>query len=299
MRKFVRRANEAGRIDFKFGGVKPTLNKLGLMQDGKVLRAADALFSRRNPIKVQAAVFAGKDRLTFLDIRQFEGNLFNLLERAEDYIKERMNWRVEFGRLEREEIPEVPLKAIREAIVNSLCHRDYSAPEANQVAFYKDRIEIYSPGAFPEGFAPSDFIRGHCKSILRNPLIADALFRTRDIEKWGSGLKRIFDECRANGVRIDFQKLKTGFQVVFYRRDINTEPFEEDAQKGTQKSAQKIIEIIKKNNNITRDGIAGLLGISGSAVKKHLRNLKKKGLLQRIGPDKGGYWRITKRRGSK
>ena len=103
-------------------------------------------------------------------------------------------------------------------MINSICHRDNAAPESNYIAIYKDRIEIDNPGSFPEGMDPEDFIFKDEQSVLRNPLIADILYKTKDIEKWGSGLKRIFEECREKGIKVEFKKLKTGFRVVFYRR---------------------------------------------------------------------------------
>jgi ATP-dependent DNA helicase RecG len=72
-------------------------------------------------------------------------------------------------------------------------------------------------GAFPEGYTPEDFIKGKERSILRNPLIAETLYKSKEIEKWGSGLKRIHEECRLNDVKVDFEILKSGFMVVFHR----------------------------------------------------------------------------------
>ena len=301
VKEFVGKANNAGRIDFRFESVEETLTKLGLMNDGRLLRAADVLFSSKNPVKVQAAVFAGEDKLTFLDISQFEGNLFELLAKSESYLKEKMNWRVRFGKLEREEIPEVPIKAVREALVNSLCHRDYSLPEANQIAVYKNRIEIYNPGSFPEGLSPEDFINSRAASVLRNPLIADALFRTKDIEKWGSGLKRIYDECKGDGVKVEFKNLKTGFVVVFYRKKETSGPIDsikfgkdtgETAGERLGETERKIVDIMLVDKHATIEKISDALGLNKRTVEKHLAKLKKKGVLIRMGPAKGGYWKV-------
>ena len=92
---------------------------------------------------------------------------------AENYIKSNMRWKVEFtGELQRKEIPEIPIDAIREALLNSFCHKDYASGQSNEVAIYKDRIEIYNPGAFPEGYEPRDFIDKVERPIRRNPKIA-------------------------------------------------------------------------------------------------------------------------------
>ena len=100
-------------------------------------------------MEVQAAVFAGIDKTTFLDIKQFKGNIYQLLKTGESYIREHINWRAKLTGSTREEIPEVPMRAIIEVLVNSFCHRDYQAPESNKIAIFKDRIEIWNPGGFP------------------------------------------------------------------------------------------------------------------------------------------------------
>ncbi|HEN20457.1 MAG TPA: transcriptional regulator, partial [Desulfobacteraceae bacterium] len=122
-----------------------------------------------------------------------------------------MKWRAELKGGPRKEIPEIPVEAIREAIGNSLCHREYTNPKGNEVAIFKDRIEIYNPGQFPDEIEPEDFIKGRGHSILRNPLIAETMFRSEDIEKWASGIKRIYDECTVAGVKVEFKRVKTGF----------------------------------------------------------------------------------------
>ncbi|MEK7745673.1 MAG: RNA-binding domain-containing protein, partial [Elusimicrobiota bacterium] len=129
LRRVIKEANAAGRIDFKFGTVKGTLKKLGIMAGGRLLKAAEVLFCKNNSLEVQAAVFAGTDKTTFIDIKQFKGTLYGLLDQSETYVKEHIDWRVKFGKLEREEIPEVPVDALREALVNSLCHRDFRIPK--------------------------------------------------------------------------------------------------------------------------------------------------------------------------
>ncbi|MBI5242325.1 MAG: putative DNA binding domain-containing protein [Elusimicrobia bacterium] len=120
LRAFMKKAHAAGRIGFRFTGIKATLNKLGLLRSGRLLKAGEALFCKENPVEVQAAVFAGTDKRTFLDIKQFKGGVFDLLEKSETYLKEHLDWRVKFGGLERQEIPEIPIDALREALVNAV-----------------------------------------------------------------------------------------------------------------------------------------------------------------------------------
>lgn len=88
IRSFVKRGREAGRIGFAFDSAKNVLNKLHLIKGRRLLNAGRALFCKDNGVEVQAAVFAGKDKITFLDIQNFRGNLFELIEKSETYVKE-------------------------------------------------------------------------------------------------------------------------------------------------------------------------------------------------------------------
>ena len=305
VKEFMRKAKTAKRIDFDFVDVKSTLRKLDLLQKNQLTHAAEILFCDENSMEVQAAIFAGVDKLTFLDIKSFKGNLFSLRQQAEVYVNGNIKWRADLSESRRKEIPEIPERAISEAIGNSLCHRDYTNPKGNEVAIFKDRVEIYNPGFFPDGVNPEDFFTGDEKSILRNPLIAETMYKSKDIERWGSGIKRIHDECVAAGIRVEFKRLKTGFEVVFYRPkweegeglgDSSQRRWSEKVvRKGGQKLTPKqaaLIKLLKENPTISRKDISEKMGINESAVQKRLDVLRKKGVLRRVGPDKGGHWEV-------
>lgn len=143
---------------------------------------------------------------------------------------------------------------------------------------------------------------------MRNQLIAETMYKSEDIEKWASGIKRIYDECKAAGVKVEFKQVKTGFVVSFKRPNwekgeglqqkgqpeiVVTKGSQKSYQKGSQKSSQKIWDLIQANPEITIEDLAKGLSISDTAVKKHITNLKAKGRLRRIGSDKGGYWEVV------
>ncbi|MCK5214506.1 MAG: putative DNA binding domain-containing protein [Candidatus Omnitrophica bacterium] len=303
IKEFMRKAKTAKRIDFEFVNVRTTLHKLHLLSRKHLTHAAEVLFCDDTQMEIQAAIFAGTDKLTFLDIKSFKGNLFNLRQQAEIYVNGNMRWRADLSGSRRKEIPEIPVRAISEAIGNSLCHRNFENPKGNEVAIFKDRIEVYNPGLFPEGVNPEDFFSGHEHSILRNPLIAETMYKSKDIERWGSGIKRIHDECVSVGVRVDFKRLKTGFVVVFYRpKWEDGDGLGDGGQTGGQTGGQRkiilndkqkrIIEIIKVNPKVSRKELAEGIGINPSAIQKHLAKLKDAGYLRRIGPNFGGHWEI-------
>jgi ATP-dependent DNA helicase RecG len=176
---------------------------------------------------------------------------------------------------------------LREALVNSLCHRDYNASESNYIAVFKNRIEVINPGGFPEGKEPEDFIHKEERSILRNPLIADIFYRTKDIEKWGSGLRRIFNECKEKDVDVEFKKMKDGFKIIFYRR--------EEFVETREKTREKIIRLIRNKPSISTKQLSEETGISEKGIEWNIKKMKEEGILKRVGPDKGGHWEVLEK----
>ena len=139
----------------------------------------------------------GTDKVHILDRKDFDGGIVADIEDALRFIERntRVAYRIE--RLRREEIPEYPMAALREAITNAVMHRDWFNEGANVfVEIYSDRIEVSNPGGLPKGMLPSDL--GH-KSVRRNPLIADLLHRIEFIEKAGTGVKRMREEAKKYG----------------------------------------------------------------------------------------------------
>ena len=190
LKDFIEKGRKAKRINFPYTNKEEILRKLSLVnKNNELLNAGYILFAKETKLEMQMAIFATETKLTFLDMDQVFGNIFELIEVGESYIRKNIKWPVNFksGSVERVEIPEIPLEAIREAIINSLIHRDFKNPKSNEVAIYKDRVEIFNPGEFPEGYKPEDFIDGKEGSMPRNPLIANTLYLSKDIEKWGSG----------------------------------------------------------------------------------------------------------------
>ena len=104
----------------------------------------------------------------------------------------RTGYRIE--KLRREDVPEYPMRALREAITNAVMHRDYFEAGANVfVEIYDDRIEISNPGGLPRGLNREEL---GTRSVRRNPLIADLLHRIALIEKAGTGIRRMIEDAK-------------------------------------------------------------------------------------------------------
>ena len=301
LKKYTAQAHDVGRIAITYMDTQTVLNQLELTDDDYLLNAGKALFSDDIIQDVQLAIFATNERLTFNDIQRYHGPVLKLVDIAENYIKSNMRWRVEFtGELQRKEIPEIPIDAIREALLNSFCHKDYASGQSNEVAIYKDRIEIYNPGTFPEGYEPQDFIDKVERPVRRNPKIARLLYYSKDIESFGTGLKRIADVCNEAGVHYEFKKLKSGFVVCFYRSEEKADKCTDKVRISTDKvrintdkltsSQKKIVEYLLDNKRITNKEIQQLLGVKDSRALKIVKEMIVKNILVKQGKNRGSFY---------
>jgi ATP-dependent DNA helicase RecG len=199
-------AIDVQRLETPFTSRLDTLDRLQLRRDGHLLQAAVVLFGKKQmPDYPQCALrmarFRGTTKDEFIDQRQIHAHAFDILEEASLFLQRHVavaGW-FEEGKLERQEKPGYPFLALREAIVNAICHRDYSIPGgAVHIAIYDDRLEIISTGLLPPGITVADLKRDH-PSRPRNPLIAEPFYLRALIEKWGRGTQRIVTLCREGG----------------------------------------------------------------------------------------------------
>lgn len=120
--------------------------------------------------------------------------------------------------IQRREISEIPREAVREAVANALCHRDYTTGTAVEVNVYMDFVEVVSPGLFPEGDTPENHLAGGDGGLKqRNPGIAQALFRSGMIEQYGTGIPRIKRACDVAGVKFSYRQT-AGTTVIRFDR---------------------------------------------------------------------------------
>ena len=114
-------------------------------------------------------------------------------------------------------------------------------------------------------------------------MIAAMFHEVHFVEKWARGISLILSKEPT----ADFKEVAGMFITTFKRREV-----EKTSEKTTQKTTQKVLELIRQNPSITRRELAERIGISEDGIKFNLNKLKQKGLLKRIGPDKGGHWEI-------
>lgn len=181
---------------------------LKLIYGGKLLNAALALYGKSEKLyplfpqfSIRLARFRGKNRLAdFQDNRTYWGHAFDLLRRGESFLRDHVPiaGRVLPEKIIREDYPMYPSRALREAISNSICHRDYSSSSgAVAIAMYDDHLEVANPGSLHFGFTPDNLLRPHASKPW-NPIIAEVFYRAGIIEQWGTGTLNILEWCKIN-----------------------------------------------------------------------------------------------------
>ena len=200
--------------------------------------------------------------------------------------------------LVRDEYLEVPAEALREAVLNALCHRQYERYNLTiGIAIYDDRIEIENPGILPPQITPENICQPHI-SYPYNPLIANVLYSTTYIENWGSGVKRIMDACQKRGVAAPTWSIDGGFVVVTFMRptrgDTQSDTQDDtqgDTQDGTQEeSLDKWIENqIRKNPQITTEELSKLSKKGIATIKRHIAKMPH---IHYVGSGYSGHWEV-------
>ena len=298
LKEFYNRATACGRLPDDGYDEEKLLNKLGLLKNGKLNNAGYVLFGNNGPVTLKTAVFASDEKLTFLDINRIEDNIFKLVDVALTYIKKNIRWRVEIGNVTRDEIPEIPLRALREIVINSFAHAEYGTGSQHEIDIHPSKVVIYNPGEFPKKFSPEDFATKNLSSIIRNELIAKVLYLCHDIESFGSGFKRVYTLCKEENIACSYEKTPIGFSFVFLRNDPNSvknvPKIKKNVPNGLNKTENAVFGLLKMQPNLTREEIAIETSKTVKTVQRALDKLKLKGFISRVGNNRKGYWEILK-----
>lgn len=171
-------------------------------------------------------------------------DLFSEVEDVMDFIKKHINKAyIITGRPQREERWDYPLNAIRELVINTIIHRDYTSPVDSIIKVYDDKIELFNPGKLPDGLTITKLLKGDYVSIARNKKIAEAFKSAGLIEKYGSGIKRILNGFKEYGLPTpEFREMSGGFMVTVYNKTEQvTEQVAEQATEQVTKQVERLL----------------------------------------------------------
>jgi len=276
------------------------LRGLGLVRDGILLRAALALFGRSDRLEAElpqcllrVAHFKGTDRTEFLDNRQFSGNILDLLTRAERFLRDTLPvaGRVLPGLFERIDDPLYPPLALREALANAFCHRDYSIGGGSvAVGVYDDRLEVTSSGTLHFGLTAEALFQPH-ESLPWNPLIARVLYRRGIIEQWGRGTLKIAELTTQAGLPRPEIEDASGCVTVRFRPTRYVPPLRVSHDlTDRQQLLLSILDANPQGRALRHLRVALAEQAEEWEVKADLATLKSLGLIDTRGHGRGAYW---------
>lgn len=279
-------------------GVADRLNKKLAMKNAGVLFFAKSIELLCEQATITCGTFEGTDRFQVVNRKDYQEDLITNINLAIHFIRQELRVRYEMtGTPRRKEVYEIPLDAIREAIVNAVSHRDYLQTGSHTtVEIFDDRMEISNPGGLPKGLTEKEFGK---KAVRRNQIIASLLQRVDLVENMGTGIHKIQRLLKDAGCPEPEFEFDSFFTIIFKRdtSGIFDSPEEDRSRKSSVKSsvktADKIIELMRENSLITIPELAKTLGITTRAIEKQIAKLQKNGQLKRIGPAKGGRWEIV------
>ena len=221
---------------------------------------------------------------------------FDLLDAGMDFCFKHLNLHGRVVGLQRDEKLEIPIEALREALINALCHRSYDSISGSvSLAIYDDRLEIENPGRFPVGITPDKIVSLH-DSRPFNPLIAETLYKCTWLESWGSGVGRMRDACLKQQLVAPFYELRPSGIAIVFKRNLSTHGEivgENSGENLLTERQQHIYNSMKENGENTAKDLARILGLSQRTVEREISFLRHNGYIDKDGTNKG-VWIILK-----
>jgi len=280
---FFQRVDAKGRFRLS-GTTKERLQKLNLIKDGVASNAAKLLFTQElSSYTIHLGRF--KTPSMIIDDKIIKTTLFEAVEESIGFIISHLKVAFEFtGEIERKEIFEYPIKAIRELLLNAIVHRDYTSPVDIQIKIFDNSITIFNPGKLYGDLTIEELHTDEYQSRARNKLIVEVFYLTGDIEKYGSGYIRVREEIQEYPTMVfEYKESGDGYFVKLSYTE----------QKTTQKTTkEQILELLKEDKKLTRNTLAQFVGVSPDTIKQHLSKLQNDKLLKRVGGRKDGYWEV-------
>ena len=303
--------------------IEDALCRMNLMRDGQLTNAAFVLYANGANIDypqclLRMARFAGTTKEVFIDERRVEGNAFRMLDEAMQFCFKHLSLSGEVKGLIREERLSVPYKALREAVVNALCHREYQTIGGSVgLAIFDNRVEVSNIGHIPDRLDASN-PQEMTLSIPYNPLIAKGFYYRQLFENWGRGIRLMVDECKDAGLEAPvFMSSEYQVTAIFHRNDYSEDKsklssnnlsvkdtVKDTANYGTteddkindklhDKLHDKILELMQENERVTIPELSNMLGVSVRTINSYLKKMQEMNLIIRVGARKNGYWKVN------
>lgn len=273
---------EATREEFqsrKLAFDQPQMKTLGILNTDGIYTNLGLLLSEQCAHTVKAAVFEGTDQSVFRDRQEFSGSLLKQLNNVYEFIDRRNQVHSTFDKLRRIDERDYPEVAIREALLNSLVHRDYSFRASTLISIYSDRIEFTTIGGLVSGVTMNDILLG--LSICRNPKLANIFYRLELIEAYGTGMLKILRAYEPSGKKPRIETSDNAFKITLpnLHGTAGAAAPENDME-------DLILQYVADHEAITRRTAQEVTGLGQTAAGRLLKGMVAKRLLTPTGQGK-------------
>lgn len=306
--RFKQLAAKKGRIDKSvLDETKAVLmEKLHLMNGDYLTNAAMLLFSK-DPEKwqlgayVKIGYFETDAELIYQD--EIHGSLLEQVDKIVElvYLKY-MKARISYENMQRIERYFVPEDALREAILNALCHKQYQSGVPVQISVYEDRLYIANGGCLPEKWTLNNLMQKHA-SVPYNPNIAHVFYLAGFIESWGRGIEKICAACKNANVPVPEYTVNPGDIMIKFSapeelvvRSIRpkvTEKVTEKVIENLDDKSLKILKLLVEDPGYTAVILSEKLSLSRKTISERIKKLRENKIIERVGSDRKGYWKIN------
>ena len=292
-------------------------------EDYKVSNAAILLFGKKPQnffprAQVRFIKYEGTEALTGAQMNVmkdviFDGTILDMVKKSIDFVGTQIREHTYLGPdarfVTKAEYPEFVWK---ELIINAITHRDYSILGTDiQIKMFDDRITVESPGNLPSIVRLDNMRHVH---FSRNPLIAQFLKAYKFVREFGEGVDRMYRESVEAGnpepkyEQVAFMILGTAYSLLYseekrmgtqheerFGKNVTENVAENVTENVTEKREEIILKYLKENPKLSTTELAEKLGVTRMTIHRDIDSLKSVGLLIRVGPDKGGYWKVNEK----
>lgn len=277
---------EFSERNIRFGEAQ--MKTLGLMTHDGIYTNLGLLLSDQCVHTIKAAAFEGTTQNEFKDRREFSGSLFRQMNEVYDYIDFRNQTHSTFQKLRRIDRRDYPETAVREALLNSLVHREYSFRASTLISLYADRIEFTSIGGLVNGVTLKDVMMGI--SVCRNVKLANVFYRLELIEAYGTGILKIMEAYSGTGKEPQIETSDNAFKIILPNLNAHADQDDPDARQNGGSPEEAVIALAKKQNSFTRKDVEEELGISQSACGRMLKQMAQRGQIIQEGKGRNTHY---------
>ena len=277
---------EFSERNIRFGEAQ--MKTLGLMTHDGIYTNLGLLLSDQCVHTIKAAAFEGTTQNEFKDRREFSGSLFRQMNEVYDYIDFRNQTHSTFQKLRRIDRRDYPETAVREALLNSLVHREYSFRASTLISLYADRIEFTSIGGLVSGVTLKDVMMGI--SVCRNVKLANVFYRLELIEAYGTGILKIMEAYSGTGKEPQIETSDNAFKITLPNLNAHADQDDPDARQNGGSPEEAVIALAKKQNSFTRKDVEEELGISQSTCGRMLKQMAQRGQIIQEGKGRNTHY---------